>query len=62
MNHFFSAAKFTFNLTTPVKGAVAPFYHKNSLSAVAAAAAHEVAAVDTDTGVVASATMRARNA
>lgn len=62
MNHFFSAAKFTLNLTTPVEGAVAPFHHKNSLSSVATATAHEVAAVDADAGVVASTTVRARNA
>lgn len=62
MNYFFSAAMFTLNLTTPVESAVAPFYHKNSFSSVAAAAAHEVAAVDANTGVVAGATVRARNA
>lgn len=62
MNHFFRATVFAFHLATPVEGAVAPFHHEHSLSPVAAAAAHEVAPVDADAGVVAGAPVRAGDA
>lgn len=62
MNHFFRATNFAFDLTTPVEGAVAPLHHEHGLSPVSATAAHKVAAVDADAGVVTGAPVRAGDA
>lgn len=62
MNNFFGAAQFTFDFAAPVERAVTPLHHEHGLGAVAAATAHEVAAVDSDAGVVTGAPVRARDA
>lgn len=45
-----------------MESAIATFHDEHGLRAVPAAAAHEVTAVDTDAGVVASTTVRAGDA
>jgi hypothetical protein len=62
VNYFFRATNFTFHLAAPMERAVTSFHHINSLSPIATAAAHEVAAVDADAGVVASPPVCARDA
>lgn len=62
MYHLFSATAFALHLAAPMEGAVATLEHGHGFCAVAAAAAHEVAAIDPDAGVVAGSPVRAGDA
>lgn len=62
MNNFLDSTQFTFDFATPPEGAVAAFHDGEALGAEPAAAAHEVASVDPDAGVVAGPPVRAGDA
>lgn len=57
----FRLAHLTLDLAAPVEGTGAPLDHRHLLSLVAPAAAHQIAAVDADAGVVALPSMRTQN-
>lgn len=61
MYHFLCTAELAFDFTTPDEGAVTPLEYEHRLGAVAAAAAHEVAAIDADARVVAGPPVRTRD-
>lgn len=56
------AAELALDLAAPVEGAGAPFDDDHLLGAVSTAAAHEVASVDADAGLVALTTVRSLDA
>lgn len=62
MYYLFGPAHLALDLATPVEDAVAPFDHQYLLRLVTSAAAHEVAAVDADAGVVTGPSVSAQNA
>lgn len=59
MYRLFRPAQLALDLATPVEGAGAPLDHRYFLGLVAPAAAHQVASVDADAGVVALAAVGA---
>lgn len=59
---FLSPAHLTLDFTAPVESARAPLIDDDFLRLVATTAAHQVAAVHADTGVVALATLRTQDA
>lgn len=62
MNCLADVARLALDLAAPVERARAPLHHDHLLRPVAATAAHQVAAVDADRGVVALAAVRALDA
>lgn len=58
MNRFLRSTQFTLNLAAPVECARAPLDDDHFLGAIAPAAAHQIAAIDADRGVVALAAVR----
>lgn len=62
MNYLLRATQLALDLAAPVEGTVAPLHHEHGLGPVPSAAAHEVAAVDTDTRVVAGTPVRTGDA
>lgn len=62
VNGFLNVTRLALDLAAPVESACAPFDHDHFLRPIASAAAHQVAAVDADRGVVALAAVRALDA